>query len=207
VRVVVRRDGGADSSLGRDRAVDRGRRLRMLWWLIPAEALILGATAARLAGDLRDHPGSTIVALALMAALIPVCAWWVMRRHRRVATGVPGRLWHSGDAAYLGPFDDLEGLPGSSEFAARHRVMKMVGVRLVVTADGLVAVPIMPGHEWDHLRVPFAELGQVEVNFGAGKERAVGITRHDDRRASFKVKPDEELVRTLERLGATVVEG
>jgi hypothetical protein len=118
---------------------------------------------------------------------------------------VPGRLWFSGPALYLGPYDDVGvGLPGSTEFARRHTGEgNALIVRLVLTSVALLIVPTRGSIE------PISTPCDIATIAGHPR-RPYGKRPHHHppgrQAASFIVQTDDRLVAVLQALGAIVAE-
>jgi len=120
---------------------------------------------------------------------------------------VPGRMWCSRPALYLGPYDEdgRPGLAGSGDFARRHMAEgNALIVRLVLTGPAILIVPTKGRNE--PLPVPLPDVATIAVTYAGRMDSGVTITRRDGRVATFIVEPDDQLIGALQALGATVSE-
>jgi hypothetical protein len=132
---------------------------------------------------------------------------WLFRRQARRALTVPGRVWSSRPALYLGPFDDDgdAGLAGSADFARHHTGEgNALIVRLVLTSTDMLIVPTEGRNQ--PFPTSLADIATIAVTRAARFDSGVTFTCRDGRAASFIAQTDDRLVVAMQALGATVTE-
>jgi len=166
--------------------------------------IFLGYAPMRaVAGAFHEDPvGETLIFVVVLAA-VAVLLVRSMRRQRR-RPDLPGQLWCS-LAVYPGPHDiNAGGFGGSVDFARSLMEAEMVPVvYLVLTATQFLIVPTEGDHAPLHLNL--SDVDTVAIISVGRRENGVTITRRDGQAAAFVFKPDQQLARELERLGATLV--
>jgi hypothetical protein len=205
VRVEVHHLAGTDRSLTTQGSAMRRRGRRLAIALLPVLALTLAATIGGLIRDAEGEGVETILIVIGTLVFIALITVWLMRRQKRRALSVPGRVWVSRHAFYPGPYDadGDPGLPGSARFARKHTGQGVVPiVRLVLTPAALVIVPTQGRR--DQLSCPLSEISTIIVTQAGRKDSGLTITSREGRTASFMVETDNQFILELQTLGATV---
>ncbi len=204
-RVEVRTSAASDVTLSTQRAAMYARTRRRALLVVPFVALVLVVTIAGLIRDAEGNEVETaIITIGTLVAIVLISGW-IFRRQRRRALNVPGRLWLSRPGLYPGPYDDDGGMgpSGSAAFARRHTGDAAAPiVRLVLTSTALVVVPNEGPDETLHC--PLSEIAGMVVTRAGWTDSGITITGRDGRTASFIVRPDDQLLHELQRLGATI---
>jgi hypothetical protein len=160
------------------------------------------APMRRVGRAFKEDPVGEALIFGVVLTVVAVLLVRSMRRQWR-RPNVAGQLWCS-MAVYPGPHDIFAGgFGGSPDFARRLMEAEMVPVvHLVLTATQFLIVPT----EGDDppLRLNLSDVATVAIISVGRRENGVTITRRDGQAAAFVCKPDQNLVRELERLGATV---
>jgi hypothetical protein len=206
IRVEVRRQPDSDPTLAVERAAMRRRSRRLMPVVLPLLVVTIIGTVAALIRESKGDGVETVVVTIGTLVLIAVLSGWLFRRQTRRALDVPGRLWSSRPALYLGPYDDDgAGLAGSANFARRHTGEgNALIARLVLTPTALLIVPNRGGDQ--PLPTPLADIATIAVTRAGRTDSGLTVTRRDGRAASFIVQPGDRLVPALQALGATVTE-
>ncbi len=201
LRVVVNGSGRNNQIADRHRSLQKQSR-RVALFGVPVA--LVGLTF-QIISMVKDDNDSTwwIVLIVLLVAILMVL--WLLRRQTLRAVRVPGRLWQSVGAVFVGPYDEGDlGLPGSAEFADRHTRRPLLApvVRLVLTGSTFEIVPASGKNQ--PMSVPLESISEVAIARGQPKANGVTFTTRTGRVATFLMKPNEGLDAQLERLGATV---
>jgi hypothetical protein len=187
-------------------AAMRSWRRRAFAWLLALPLLLLvlrSALGPVVEAAKADPVGESLIIVGVLAFTAVVLVRSVRRQLRRPS--LPGQLWCSSPVLYPGPHDeDAAGFEGSPEFARSLMESEMVPVVwLVLTANQVLIVPSQGDDP--PLTLNLSDVSTIRIITAGRRENGVSITRRDGREAAFLFRPDQKLVRELERLGATVV--